>query len=98
MKKINWKIFNAALWFEIVLAYLLPFKTEDNFCYDVGYPFPFLSVYDTKLGVSPFASMSVNPVSLLGNVVIFYFIIVLALKLYHKLRPAPACEEEILQA
>ncbi len=27
MEKVNWKILNAALWFEIVLAYFLPFDS-----------------------------------------------------------------------
>ena len=61
MKKINWKIFNLALWLEVIISYVVPFKVIDNFEYEVGFPIPFISVYDTAIGVSPLMSMYLNP-------------------------------------
>ena len=76
MKKINWRILNIALWIEILLSYVLPFKVIDNFEYKVGFPIPFLSVYDTAMGVNPFISMNLNPFGFLLNGFIIYLIIV----------------------
>lgn len=50
MKTINWKLLNLSFWLEIGLSYVLPFKTTDNFQYEIGFPIPFLSIYDTAIG------------------------------------------------
>ncbi|MEG0353268.1 MAG: hypothetical protein RR586_08395 [Cellulosilyticaceae bacterium] len=75
MKKINWKIFNIALCVEVLLAYILPFKVINNFEFKVGFPISFISVYDTAINHNPMMSMHLNPVALLINGVIIYFII-----------------------
>ena len=77
MEKVNWKILNAALWFEIVLAYFLPFEVTNDFQYQIGFPMSFLAVYDTKIGKSPFDSMHVNPIGFLIDVLIIYLVILL---------------------
>ncbi len=84
MRKINWKILNLSFWIEIVLSYILPFISIDNFQYKVGFPLPFLSVYDTEIRINPLMSMSLNPLPLLFNVVVIYLIISLAIKTYRK--------------
>ncbi|MEG0854687.1 MAG: hypothetical protein RSF82_12480 [Angelakisella sp.] len=84
MKKINWKLLNLALWVEVILSYLLPFKTVNNFEYKVGFPVPFLSVYDTAIGVNPMMSMHLNPLGLLFNAVIIYLIISFCIRVYQK--------------
>lgn len=86
MGKINWKIFNAALWIEIVLSYLLPFNGVDDFRYVVGFPVSFISFNNTEIGISPFTSMHLNPIGLLMNGIIIYLIILLCIKTYHKLK------------
>lgn len=86
MKKINWKIFNLAFWIEVILSYVLPFKVIDNFQYKVGFPIPFISVYDTAIGVNPLMSMHLNPIGLLFNGVIIYFIILFAIRAYYKIK------------
>lgn len=86
MKKINWKILNLAFWIEIILAYVLPFKVVDNFQYKIGYPIPFISVYNMKIGVNPLMSMNLNPLGLLLNGVIIYLIISASANAYHKLK------------
>ncbi len=86
MKKINWNMLNIAIWCEVLLSYVLPFNVVNEFQYKVGFPFHFLSVYDNKIGVSPFASMAVNPLPFAVNVFILYFVIILVLKLYAKLK------------
>lgn len=86
MKKINWKIFNTALWGEIVLAYILPFRNVDNFKYQVGFPITFISVYDSSIGINPLMSMHFNPLALFINVVILYLIISVVIKVYHKFK------------
>lgn len=92
MKTINWKIANAAFWLEIILAYLLPFKVTDNFQYQAGFPIPFLSVYAAEPGVSPFMSMHLNPLGLLFNGVILYWLITAGIRVWQKVKgfpPAP---------
>lgn len=86
VKKINWKIANLALWIEIILSYILPFKVVDNFQYKVGVPVPFITIYNTAVGFSPFTSMLLNPVGLLVNIVIIYFILSLCIKTYQKFK------------
>lgn len=86
MNKINWKILNLAFWTELVLSYLLPFKVTDDCCYEAGFPLSFLSVYDTKFGVSPFMSMSLNPIALLLNVFLIDFIMLACIKGYLKFK------------
>ena len=86
MRKINWKILNLAFWIEIVLSYVLPFKIIDNFQYKVGFPIPFISIYDTDIGVTPLMSMQLNPLALLLNGIIIYLIISLSMKAYRKFK------------
>lgn len=84
MRKTNWKILNLALWIEVVLCYLLPFKVTDGFRYQVGFPIPFIAVYDTKFGKNPLMSMHLNPLGLLLNGIIIYLIISVCVKAYQK--------------
>lgn len=84
MKKINWKILNLALWTEVLLSYVLPFKVIDNFQYQVGFPMPFLSVYNTGIRVNPLMSMSLNLVALLFDAVILYLAISFLTEAYKK--------------
>ncbi len=86
MKKINWKILNLAFWIEIVLSYVIPFKIIDNFQYKVGFPIPFISIYDTDIRVTPLMSMQLNPLALLLNGIIIYLIISLSMKAYRKFK------------
>lgn len=84
MKKINWKIFNVALWIEVLLSYVLPFKVIDNFEYRIGFPIPFISIYDTEIGINPFISMALNPLEFFLNGFIIYFIMMFIVKLRYK--------------
>lgn len=84
MKKINWKIANLAFWIEVILSYFLPFETTDNFRYQVGFPVPYLAMYDNGFGINPFLSMHLNPLPLLFNVIIIYTIIRACIKAYQK--------------
>ena len=86
MRKINWKILNLAFWIEIVLSYLLPFKIVDNFQYKAGFPIPFISIYNTKIRVTPLMSMQLNPLALLLNAIIIYLIISFSIKAYCKFK------------
>lgn len=86
MKTINWKLLNLSFWLEIGLSYVLPFKTTDNFQYEIGFPIPFLSIHDTAIGVNPLMSMGLNPLSLLLNGIIIYLILSFSTKIYQKLK------------
>lgn len=86
MKNINWKLLNAAFWIEMVLAYLMPFRVTDNFQYRVGFPVPFLSLYDTKFGVNPFTSMHLDPIGLVADGIIIYLILTAGIRLYQRFR------------
>ena len=81
-KKMNWKILNLALWIEIILSYLLPFKITDSSRYQVGFPIPVIFVNATELSISPFMSMHFNPLGLLFNGIIIYLLIILCIKGY----------------
>lgn len=84
MKKVKWKIFNLALWTEIILAYFLPFKISDSNQYKVGFPASFISVQGGNPGMNPFMSMQFNPLAFLINAIIIYFIMVLIMQVYDK--------------
>ncbi|NBH70802.1 hypothetical protein D3Z51_01920 [Clostridiaceae bacterium] len=84
MKKFSWKILNWALWTEILLSYFLPFWVTDNFRYQVGFPMPFLSAYDTGVCKSPFLSMHLNPLGLLLDIAVIYLAILACVKAFQK--------------
>lgn len=86
VKTINWKILNLSFWIEVVLSYVLPFQTTDNFQYKIGFPIPFLSIYDAAIGVNPLMSMSLNPLGLLLNGIIIYWVISFSSGAYQKLK------------
>ena len=87
MKKISWKVLNFAVYFELLLSYFLPFKIVNKSEYQVGFPFPFLTVYDKAIiHINPYQSMLLNGWILLLNLVIIYFVTVLIIKLYKKIR------------
>lgn len=86
MKKINWKILNLAFWTEIILSYVLPFSTADQFQYTVGFPMPFLTVYSGKINVNPMLSTHLNLLGLLLNAVLLYLLFSLALSLYGRIK------------
>ena len=85
MKKINWKILNTAFWMELTLSYILPFHVVDNFQYRIGFPVAFLSIYDTKMGVSPLLSMHFNPLTFLADGVSIYLVLLGCVKIYQKI-------------
>ena len=85
MKKINWKILNWAFWIEIILSYVLPFKVVDDFQYKAGFPIPFITVYNRSVEVNPLMSMHLNPLSLVFNGLIIYFIILFTMRAYNKI-------------
>ena len=89
MKKINWKTLNLAFWIEIILSYVLPFKVIDNFQYKIGFPIPFITVYNTEISITPLMSMHLNPLGLLLNGLIIYWIISVCVKAYQKIKPIP---------
>lgn len=87
MKKINWKILNFAVYFELLLSYFLPFKIVNEYECQIGFPFPFLTVYDKPIiHINPYLSMHLNEWTLLLNIVIIYFVTVLIIKLFKKIR------------
>lgn len=84
MRKINLRILNLALWIEMILSYVLPFKVIDDFQYKVGFPIPFLTVYDAKMDITPLMSMHLNPLGLLLNGLLIYLVISVCVKIYQK--------------
>ncbi len=90
MKKINWKVLNAALWTEVVLSYILPFRAVNGFQYEAGFPIPFLSVYNTAIKGSPLMSMNLSFGGFLLNGAIIYCILLLAIKTYQKFKSEKA--------
>lgn len=86
MKRINWKVLNCAFWIEITLSYVLPFSVHGSSQYRVGFPIPFLTIHSGNIGVNPLMSMHLNPLSLLIDGIIIYFIIGLVVKIYGRLK------------
>ncbi len=87
IKKINWKALNFSVYFEILIAYFLPFRIIDEYKYQVGFPFPFLTVYDKPIiHVNPFLTMHLNTFKLAINLVIIYFVTILLLRLFKKIK------------
>ena len=86
MKFIDWKLLNTAFWVEIMMSYVLPFQVVNSMEYQIGYPMPFLSFYNTTVGISPLTSMSFNPLGFLFNGVILYLIILAVMRVYRKFK------------
>ena len=81
-KRVNWRVLNFAVYFEILMSYFLPFKVVDEFQYQVGFPCPFLTIYEKPIiHVNPYLSMGLNIVNLAADIVIIYFVMLLFLKL-----------------
>jgi hypothetical protein len=81
------RILNWAAWVTLIATYLLPYQSTDGFATKFGYPFSFLTVYDAPINTSLSASLSLNPLTLAIDVMIFYFIIKHAYKLFEKIKP-----------
>lgn len=87
IKSINWKIINFAFYFELVVMYFLPFKAVDEHQYQVGFPFPFLTIYDRPItSVNLYSSLLLNIVALIVDIVIIYLVTTLLLKMYKKIK------------
>ncbi len=73
MKKVDWKLLNLACWVEAALCFLLPLQvTGHGFTHQAGFPFPFLSLYNTQWGWNLLQSVHVNPLWLVADVVLLY--------------------------
>lgn len=72
----NWKIFNSALWIQILCIYLLPFETVDEFQYRLGFPMKCFYIYDSIPNFNLFSSTYLNIGQFFTNVFIIYFIII----------------------
>ncbi len=86
MKKFSLKILNLALWVELALSYILPFTITDDFHYQVGFPLPFITVYNKAIGVNPLVSMHLNPLLFLINVLLIYCVIFICVNFYKKIK------------
>lgn len=85
-KFFNLKILNLALWIEVILAYVLPFKVIDNYQYKVGIPFSFITAYEKPLEVNPLMSMYLNPAIFLVNSLIIYAVLILIMLAYSRFK------------
>lgn len=87
LKRIDWKLVNFAVYVEIIISYFLPYKIVDECIYKVGFPIPFLEVYEKPIiHINPFLSMHLNYFSLIANIVIIYYVTALLIKLYKKMK------------
>lgn len=86
-QKINWKVIHFSVYFEILISYFMPFQRIDEFQYRVGFPFPFLSIYDKPIiHRNLFLSVHIDGLRLVANLAVVYLVTVLLLKLYEKNR------------
>lgn len=86
MKKINWNLFHLALWAEILLSYLLPYHLVAEGQRQIGFPFPFLKIYDTASGITPMLSTHLNPLSFLLNAALLYLLFTLAITVFRSIK------------
>ncbi len=85
-RQINWKALNFSVYFEILISYFMPFKV-DEYEYQVGFPFPFLTIYDKPIiHANLFSTMLIDEFRLAINLLIVYFATILLLKLYKKVK------------
>ncbi len=86
IKQINWKVLNFSVYFEILISYFMPFKV-DEYEYQVGFPLPFLTVYDKPIiHANLFSTIHINGFRLAINLLIVYFVTILLLKRYNKVK------------
>jgi len=73
--KFNKKFFNWSAWITLIISYVLPYQSTDGFAANFGYPFSFLTVYNTPINTSLLRSESLNLPAFAINILIIYFII-----------------------
>jgi hypothetical protein len=73
--KFNKKFFNWSAWITLIISYVLPYQSTDGFAASFGYPFSFLTVYNTPINTSLLRSESLNLPAFAINILIIYFII-----------------------
>lgn len=75
--KVNKKLLNWSAWITLLIAYVLPYKSQstDGFATYFGYPISFLTVYKTSINTSLFMTERINLFTLAINILILYFLI-----------------------
>ena len=82
--KVNFKLLNISAWLVIISTYILPSQNFGGFTTKFGYPFSFLTVYDTPLKHTLLSSCYINIFGLALDIMVFYFTITLLNNLYIK--------------
>ncbi len=82
--KFNTKILNWAAWFTLLLTYVLPYQSTDGFATTFGYPFPFITMYNTSESTSLLKSSYLNVFPLAIDILIIYFVFNFAYRLLVK--------------
>lgn len=75
--KIDTKRLNLAFWLTIATAYFLPQSHADGVAHALGYPFPFLTLYDKPIQQPFFLSSSLNLMGLLFDALCIYLLLLL---------------------
>ncbi|MNW25389.1 hypothetical protein D3C74_21300 [compost metagenome] len=81
-KQLDWKAMNISAWFVLIITYIYLIRFVEDKLDVIGFPFPFLTVYDKELGPSLFSSFHIDLGSLILNIAIVYLVITLLSRLY----------------
>ncbi len=81
-KQLDWKAMNLSAWFVLIITYVYPIRFVEDKPDVIGFPFPFLTVYDKGLGSSLFGSFHIDLGSLILNIAIVYLVVTLLYRLY----------------
>ncbi len=72
-RNINWKLLNFTVYIEILLSYFLPYKIVNESQYQIGFPFPFLTIYNKPIiHINPYQSMHLHDLNLLIDLILLY--------------------------
>lgn len=85
-KKINWRDVNISAWIVILVAYVYPIQHVENMGGRAGFPYPFITIYEKRLGVNLFSSFHISIGELLFNIAIIYVCINIVRRLFNRIK------------
>ena len=80
-KSINRRVIYIAMIITLLSTYMLPAQRVSEFSKSFGYPFGWFTVFNDSIGDIILTSTQVDPLSLLGNIMVWYYLIFLLSRL-----------------
>lgn len=73
--RFNKSIFNISAWITLLITYILPAQSIDEFSSTFGYPFGYLTIYNKPVDTTLISSFNLNIVGVVINILIIYCVI-----------------------